>query len=311
MYGLPASGKSHICESYREDGYVIISRDEEGGSTTGLLPLVHKELNKGLNVVVDGANYLTKIRKEFIDFAHSNGYTIGLHGITTNSDDCLINSLNRMFDKTGKVFMDINAVTEEAKKIPNIFVISGVFNIKKKAEPPTIQEDFDDMEYDHFERIDKYEYPNKALFIDLDGTVRTNKGSFAYPLKRSEVVLLPNIHQKLNLHKIAGYKIIAVSNQSGVGKGILTYESAKDCIEYTNELLGGVIDDYHFCHHSPPPKEMCYCRKPQSGMGIYFMHKYQLDLIQCIMVGDRTEDKTFAKRLGMKYYHPDEFFKQE
>jgi imidazoleglycerol-phosphate dehydratase/histidinol-phosphatase len=58
------------------------------------------------------------------------------------------------------------------------------------------------------------------------------------------------------------------------------------------------------------PSQICVCRKPQSGMGLYFRDKYKLDLSKCIMVGDRKTDNTFADRLGIKYYTEKQFFKR-
>ena len=68
-----------------------------------------------------------------------------------------------------------------------------------------------------------------------------------------------------------------------------------------------MYNDYHFSPHLPP-KDLCYCRKPQSGAGVLMMHKHKLDLKTCLMVGDATSDKTFAERLGIKYKHPNIFF---
>jgi histidinol phosphatase-like enzyme len=53
---------------------------------------------------------------------------------------------------------------------------------------------------------------------------------------------------------------------------------------------------------------VCYCRKPQSALGVYFIEKYKLDPRKCVMVGDQTTDKTFAKRFGMEYVDEKEFF---
>lgn len=68
-----------------------------------------------------------------------------------------------------------------------------------------------------------------------------------------------------------------------------------------------MYNDYHFSPHLPP-KDLCYCRKHQSGAGVLMMHKHKLDLKTCLMVGDATSDKTFAERLGIKYKHPNIFF---
>ena len=101
--------------------------------------------------------------------------------------------------------------------------------------------------------------------------------------------------------------MLGCSNQSGIEKGTLSMETAIACFDRTNELLGFDID-VKFCpHHSFPIR--CYCRKPLAGIAAYFCHKYELYLPDCIMVGDQTSDKTFAKRAGMQFVHANEFFK--
>jgi histidinol-phosphate phosphatase family protein len=104
-----------------------------------------------------------------------------------------------------------------------------------------------------------------------------------------------------------GYLLLGVSNQSGIGKGVFTDEAARSCFRRTNSELGIHIE-YVYCPHRVPPSS-CYCRKPQSGMGVHFIRKYNLDPAQCIMVGDQTTDKTFAKRLGFQYQSAENFFK--
>jgi histidinol phosphatase-like enzyme len=71
-------------------------------------------------------------------------------------------------------------------------------------------------------------------------------------------------------------------------------------------LLGFDID-YLFCPHNSFPIS-CYCRKPMPGLGVALVEKYKLDPSQCIMVGDRTTDKTFASRSGFQFQHASKFF---
>jgi D-glycero-D-manno-heptose 1,7-bisphosphate phosphatase len=192
-------------------------------------------------------------------------------------------------------------------KSSNLFVISAIFTIAKNFEKVSKYEGFDQLEVTKFERINNFGYTNKAIFVDLDGTVRKSNGELAYPIEIEDIEILEHSEEVLRKYKDQGYKIIAVTNQSGISKKILTASKVKELIEHTNKLLGDVIDDYNFCPHLPP-RDVCYCRKPQSGFGVLMMHKYQLDLSSCIMVGDATSDKTFAERLGMKYQHQNFFF---
>jgi HAD superfamily hydrolase (TIGR01662 family) len=104
-----------------------------------------------------------------------------------------------------------------------------------------------------------------------------------------------------------GYIILAASNQSGISKGTVTRENCVAAIEQTNKLLGGIIQETAFCPHYVPPT--CYCRKPQSGIGVQLIETHKLNPTKCIFVGDSTSDRTFATRLGMEFSDPDTFFK--
>ena len=307
MVGLPASGKSSLVTKYEELGYVTLSLDKKTMSTATETATLAREIKKGNKVVIDNTNTTAEKRKIFIDFAKNNSLTIGAHYMNTSKDDCLINSLHRMYERHGEIYMHISDIPVKFKNNPNLFVISAIFSMVKNFDKVSKLEGFDQVETTKFVRTDNYGYTNKAVFIDLDGTVRKSNGKEPYPLELEDIEIIKNSSEVLKNYKSEGYKIIAVTNQSGIAKKILTASKVKELIEHTNFLLVGIIDDYHFCPHLPP-KDLCYCRKPQSGAGVLMMHKHKLDLKSCIMVGDATSDKTFAERLGIKYKHPNIFF---
>ena len=306
MVGLPASGKSTIVKQYENLGYIVISRDKKTMSTATETISLSKEIKKGNNVVIDNTNTLLATRKIFIDFAKNNNLTIDAHYINTSKDDCLINSLHRMYEQYGDIYMHISDIPLKLKTT-NLFVISAIFSMVKNFEKLIKYEGFDQIETTKFIRTENFGYTNKAIFIDLDGTVRKSNGKEVYPIELEDIEILKNSSDVLKKYKSEGYKIIVVTNQSGIRKGILTAKKVQELIEHTNNLLDCVIDDYSFCPHLPP-KDTCYCRKPQSGIGILMMHKHQLDLKSCIMVGDSTSDKSFAERLKITYKHPNIFF---
>ena len=309
MVGLPASGKSLIVEDYEKLGYTILSLDKKTMFSATETASLDKEVKKGNKVVIDNTNITLDIRKKFIDFAKNNNLTIGTHYINTSKDDCLINSLHRMYDRHGEIYMHLSDVPAKYKKESNLFVISAIFSMSKNLEKVSKYEGFDQVETTKFVRKDNYGYTNKAIFVDLDDTVRKSNGEEPYPLKIEDIEILKNSTEILKQYKSEGYKIIAVTNQSAVARKKLTIPQVKELIEHTNLLLDNVIDDYNFCPHLPP-KDVCYCRKPQSGTGVMMMHKHKLNLKSCIMVGDATSDKTFAERLGITYKHPNIFFKR-
>lgn len=307
--GGPASGKSTKAQDYKYEGYSIFNRDRENCSMKELAKKVEKHLKSNKQIVVDATLPTKEVRQLFIDIAKENNLTIGFHHIATSKEDCLINSINRMRDISGEILMHPNDDPNFLKiyKGSNVWVLPAIFAYFKKFEKPMIIDGFDEIIKTKFERKWQDWYDKKAVFVDLDGTVRETISGDKYPISKDDVRILPNSVEKLREYKDNGYIIIGVTNQSGVNKGKFVKDSVEDIIEHTNHLMGGVIDTWKYCLHSVP-KEICYCRKPQSGMGVYFIHAYGLNPEKCIMVGDMSIDRTFAQRLGFKYYDAKEFF---
>jgi D-glycero-D-manno-heptose 1,7-bisphosphate phosphatase len=309
MVGLPASGKSQITQDYEKLGYVTISLDKKTMASATETFSLEQQTKKGNKVVIDNTNTTLVTRQKFIDFAKKNNLTIGAHYLNTSKDDCLINSLHRMHKNYGEIYMHTSDIPAKLKKETNLFVISAIFSMVKNFDKISKLEEFDQVETTKFVRNNNFNYTNKAIFIDLDGTVRKSNGSQMYPTKIEDIEILKNSTEILKKYKEEGYKIIAITNQSGITKGTVSEKMVKELIEHTNKLLDNVIDDYHFCPHLPP-KHICYCRKPQSGVGVLMMHKHKLDLNSCFMIGDSTSDKTFAERLKIKYRTPNIFFER-
>ena len=150
-------------------------------------------------------------------------------------------------------------------------------------------------------------YTNKALFLDIDGTIReTEHLSNKYPTHPDEVKLIhPQIkmREKLEEYRQAGYQLIGVSNQSGIAKGIVTVEQADEIFERTRSLLGYTETEFPilYCPHRAAPIS-CFCRKPQTGMAMECIMKQKINPEKSIMVGDMKTDEGMSNRLKIKYY---------
>jgi D-glycero-D-manno-heptose 1,7-bisphosphate phosphatase len=303
--GYPASGKSTEADKLIKKDYVYLNRDTAGGKVIDLLPDLKKTLAAGSNVVLDNLFPTPESRKPFIDAAKAAGASIRCIVMETSIEDSQINALHRMWQRHKKFFFAPNDL--KGVKDPNMFPVAVLFKYRKEYKKPSTAEGFEKIDAVKFTRLARSGYNTRALILDYDDTLRRTTGKQNYPVHPSEVEILPGRAEKLTEFVNQGYVLLGVSNQSGVDKGILTYEDAVACFERTNELLGHKID-YVFCpHQSAPPN--CYCRKPQSGHGVHFIEKYKLNVNECIFVGDKTTDKTFAQRVGFQYFHPDEFFK--
>jgi D-glycero-D-manno-heptose 1,7-bisphosphate phosphatase len=210
-----------------------------------------------------------------------------------------------MYQKHNQLFFTGNA----GFKDPHIFPIAVLFASNKTLQKPSNEEGFDSIETVKVLPPKFKEYKNKALFLDIDGTLRaTEHLPHKYPTEEDQVVLIADANKmkaKLDSYIKDGYKLVGVSNQSGCHKKILTEEKATSIFNRTKELIG--IDfPILFCPHAAMPT--CYCRKPQTGMAMKMIEEWQLDPTQCIMVGDRTSDKTFAQRLKMKFIPVEKFW---
>lgn len=256
------------------------------------------------NVVVDNTYPTVASRKLAVDLAKKYGYEIECWMMGTSIEQTEYNVATRMVKRYGKLVSKNE--TEKTKNDSNIFPASVLFDYKKKLEEPSTEEGFNKVEKLAFKRIYDISFTNKAIILDYDGTLRTTISGTVSPNDPADIQLLPDRIGVLKKYKDMGYLILGVSNQAGIARGYVTEDQAIACFKKTNELLGMNID-YLYCPHNIPIN--CYCRKPMPGNGVVFIERYKLDPSLCIMVGDMTSDKTFAKRCGFQYVDQAEFFK--
>ena len=311
LVGPPASGKSSLRESLSilpqpRNGSVYLNRDTEGGRVIDLLPRMIAALNEGKSVCLDNTFPTIMSRLPFIQAAQLQKATVSCMWMDTSIEDCQINTLFRMIQECGRIYFS----QDEMKGVnnPHVFPPAVLFKYRKEFEKPSTAEGFSSVQKIKFVRK-SLGYKNKGIFFDYDDTLRaTPPGSpKPFPTKPEEVVLLPKRVETIKRLKKEGYVLVGVSNQSGIARGQVTLENALACFERTWQLLGERIDTV-FCPHNVPPVS-CYCRKPQSGILVHFIHKYQLDLAQSIFVGDQTSDRTCAERMGINFELAENFFK--
>ena len=305
VLGFPASGKSTFTKRFIEQSYLNLNRDTEGGSIAGLLPKFEAYLKDNKDVVLDNLFPTVEVRKPFIELAKKYKAAIGAVQMATSIEDSQFNFVQRMIDIKGKLLMPEEI---KAAKHPNIFPPTVFFKYKKDFQMPSIEEGFDSISDVRFFRKDNLDFTNKALILDFDGTLRECiNGNGKYPTDFHHIEIKANRTKILQEYENKGYRLLGVSNQSGVHKGELTYEKAVELFEETNKRLGIGIE-VSFCPHQSNPLS-CYCRKPQVGAGVHFINRHKLSRKDCIFVGDMTTDKTFAKRCGFQYVDQAEFFK--
>ena len=146
----------------------------------------------------------------------------------------------------------------------------------------------------------------RAVFFDRDNTLTRDEG---YCYKVSDFAWLPGAERALaRLHR-AGIAVFIVTNQGGIAKGLFTQKQMQafhDHLSLKAEEAGGKIHDIAFCPHHPEAlnaeDSICACRKPQAGMLYHLAEKWQIDLSQSVMVGDRDSDMTAGKAAGCASY---------
>lgn len=139
--------------------------------------------------------------------------------------------------------------------------------------------------------------PAPHLFLDRDGTMIVEEHYLRDP---AQVALETGVAAGLRRFVAAGYRPVVVSNQSGIGRGLLTEADLTAVNARTAELLtaeGLEIASWHHCPHHPD--EACRCRKPGPGMFEAADALSPVDWAKSIMVGDKRADLEAGLALGM------------
>lgn len=307
VLGYPGAGKTSVTEEFA--GYERINRDDRGGLLAALGPALDRALAEGnKSYILDNTFPTVESRKPILVAAKKHRVPVRCIHLTTSIEDAQVNAICRMVQRYGKMLTP-DEIAERSKADPNMFPPAVLFGYRNRFEEPTKSEGFASLEEREFVRRIGPSYKNKALFFDLDGTVRDTKSGEKYPTDPADVVLMKNSLKVLADYHNRGYKLIAVSNQGDVGTGKVTLEAVDSCMQRTKKLIGLPMELF-YCPHNPRPIQ-CYCRKPMPGFGVQAIELHKLDRAQCIMVGDRTSDRTFATRCGIEsYFDHAEFFKR-
>src|SRR3954466_8297721 len=110
-----------------------------------------------------------------------------------------------------------------------------------------------------------------AVFIDRDGTIMEDCVYCSDPKK---VKIFPGALEALRRLKSNGFKLIIITNQSGIGRGLFTLDQYREVeAEVLRQLGAGLVDATYFCPHLPG--QLCSCRKPATGMILEATGKYQ------------------------------------
>ena len=138
----------------------------------------------------------------------------------------------------------------------------------------------------------------KTVFMDRDGTFNVDTNYINSPQQLS---LLPNSGRAVKLLNEENYKVVVVSNQSGVARGYLTLKTLGAIHRKLRQLLkreGAVLDAIYYCPCHPDEKAPC--RKPDIGMARQAEKDLKISLGKSYMIGDSRADIEFGNNIGAK-----------
>jgi D-glycero-D-manno-heptose 1,7-bisphosphate phosphatase len=144
-----------------------------------------------------------------------------------------------------------------------------------------------------------------AVFLDRDGTLIEEAG---YLDRLDRLAMFPFTADAVRLLNRAGWPAIVISNQSGIGRGLVREAFVAEAHAHIADRLsaaGARIDSFFYCPHHPEAtvseyRARCDCRKPAPGMLLAAAGQFALDLPRSVVVGDRWEDVEAARAVGAR-----------
>lgn len=137
-----------------------------------------------------------------------------------------------------------------------------------------------------------------TIFLDRDGTLNPDPGYIRSP---DQLELFPGVAQALAKLVRAGARLIVVTNQSGVARGLFSIGELEAVHAKLSRLLGEAgapLDALYVCPHHPD--DSCNCRKPNTGLVDQAVRERAVDLTRSYLIGDHVRDVELAKRVGSR-----------
>ena len=132
---------------------------------------------------------------------------------------------------------------------------------------------------------------DRVVFLDRDGVINTLVPNNGYVTSWDQFEFLPGVLDAIVTLNNRGYRIVVVTNQSCIGRGLATHEDInlihRIMVEKIEEA-GGTVDGIYYCPHEPGAG--CSCRKPKPGLFLAAKEDLGIDLVQSIVVGDSLSD---------------------
>jgi histidinol-phosphate phosphatase family protein len=142
----------------------------------------------------------------------------------------------------------------------------------------------------------------KTVILDRDGVLNKKPPRASYVLRWEQFEWLPGARRALQLLHDRGYRVIVVSNQAGIGRGLMSDPALAQIHSRMSQeaaVAGGKIEAIYYCPHDW--EAGCDCRKPNPGMLFQAQRDLNLDLSRTVFVGDDDRDGEAADRAGCPF----------
>jgi len=138
----------------------------------------------------------------------------------------------------------------------------------------------------------------KAVFVDRDGTINVDGPYLSDPNKFQMYPCVGDGVKKLKEH---GFKVIVITNQSGIARGYLTEKDLEKIHEKMKKEFQKhhtTIDDIYYCPHHPD--DHCECRKPNIKLFQQAIQEHHINIKKSYVIGDKMKDVEAGKKIGVK-----------
>jgi len=302
-------------ESYYKNKYknldIIYSVEDEPLGTGGCIKKALEYIDEDYAYVLNGDTY----------------FDIDLRDMAKDADITIACKYFENFSRYGKVEIDSNnRITKFREKEPNQtgYINGGIYLVKKNvfdnfnlSQKFSLESDFFNVymdklnikafkSSDYFMDIgipeDYFKFKEdikqiKVLFLDRDGVVNEDYGH-VHTIDKFD--FMPDIFDICKKYQTDGYKIIVVSNQAGIAKGLYTQNDLDILDKFMKDSFkknGIDILDSFYCPHKD--EDNCECRKPKPGLILKAKEKYNIDLTRSVLIGDKMSDLEAGHNAGI------------
>lgn len=139
-----------------------------------------------------------------------------------------------------------------------------------------------------------------AIFLDRDGVINYDKPG-KYILSKKDIKIYKSAINGLKKIKLDNYHLIIITNQSAIGRGMISLKKAIVLNNYIEKILrknGVKINAIYFCPHRP--QDGCKCRKPKTGLIEEAKKDFEIDIKKSFLIGDKGSDIKLGKRMKIK-----------